>query len=604
MNNDKAFGYLTFLSASISIASLALLPAQASAGVYDDCKAWYHFDYATNYTPGAANVVATNEIRDQRSWGYAAAKGAGGYHATGLTGPLGGPQWTNAPVAPFGNYAGGGKYGNLSARFEPLTNELGQIYPPAIMVSNLQLPGSSTIITRFLWDGFAYNSSYPGWIFNNNLDWGVSADKARGWMFGVRYDSGSHLGMYVGQTPFWLDTYTVTTGKWYDAAAVLTDNGPGTTDTVELYLWPNEPAGKLYYKKFTTSAVTNSIPTSGAIIGAEPFQAGYSSPTNTNSGKSFKGLINHLAVWNRALSYAEVTEAFGYPQSRFQIGLNNNSLYDLGPETETDEEYVPNDPWYTMRRAVTAINPLATLKIPFTNDQAKLNYSFHVKTLTDSNQSGSLQLIVNSVTNPAQEAANGKDLFWFVSTNLLVKGTNTFTLKYVSGPTSFIGFDWMELAGSWQIGFENNATAEFSQEGNNLSAHFYVTESNWTNVYRAVTFATTNTFVHFTLSPELKSRYFFTYTTRIIGQGGYTATNIYPFSININNLRIKSYPAVANGTYIKIPLNREDLVSGENFIQLMYNGSLVYNPNGGWLQFDFHRLNMAPWPAGTLIRAR
>jgi hypothetical protein len=30
-------------------------------------------------------------------------------------------------------------------------------------------------------------------------------------------------------------------------------------------------------------------------------------------------LINHLAVWNRALSYSEVTEAFGYPHSRFQI---------------------------------------------------------------------------------------------------------------------------------------------------------------------------------------------------------------------------------------------------------------------------------------------
>ena len=475
-------GSFSLLSASILIFESAFVPAHA--GVYDDCKAWYHFDYATNYTPGEANIIATNEIRDQRSWGSASVKGPGGYHATGLTGPLGGPQWTNAPVMPFGNSAGGGKYGNLSARFEPLTNGLGQIYPPAVQISNLQLPGSSTIITRFLWDGFTYSASYPGWIFNNNLDWGSSPEKARGWMFGVRGDGGNRLGMYVGQTPFYLDTYTVVTGKWYDAAAVLTDNGPGTNDTVELYIWPNEPAGKLYYRKFITWAVTNSTPTTGAIIGSEPYQSGYSYATNSNSGKSFKGLINHLAVWNRALSYSEVTEAFGYPHSRFQIGLNNNSLYDLGPETETDEEYEPNDPWHTMRRAVTPSAPLATLKLVLTNDQAKLNYSFHVKTLTDSNQSGSLQLIVNSVTNLPQEAGPGKDLFWFVTTNMLVKGVNTFTLKYVSGPTSFIGFDWLEFAGSWQIGFENYSTGEFSQEGNNLSPHFYVTEPTWTNVDR------------------------------------------------------------------------------------------------------------------------
>ena len=88
---------------------LAALPEQAVAGVYDDCKAWYHFDFATNYVQGAANVISTNEVRDQRSWGSAATKGVGGYHATGATGPLGGPQWTNAPVMNAGNFAGGGK---------------------------------------------------------------------------------------------------------------------------------------------------------------------------------------------------------------------------------------------------------------------------------------------------------------------------------------------------------------------------------------------------------------------------------------------------------------------------------------------------------------
>jgi len=296
-----------------------------------------------------------------------------------------------------------------------------------------------------------------------------------------------------------------------------------------------------------------------------------------------------------------VTEAFCYPHNRFQIGLNNNSLTDLGPESETDTEYFPSDPWHTMRRAVTAIYPEATLKLTFTNDQSKLNYAFHVKTLTDG-QTANLALIVNSFTNQTQAAANGKELFWLVTSNMLFKGTNTFTLQYKSGPSTHIGLDWLELAGSWQIGFDNNNNPEFSQEGNGLPAHFYVTESTWTNVYRAVTYGNTNAFVHFTLSPELNRKYLYTYTTRIIGQGGNgSGPFLYPFSINVNNRYVKSYPAVANGTYITLPLAREHLVSGENVIQLMYNGPLV---DGGWVQFDFHRLNMSPWPAGTLTRLR
>jgi hypothetical protein len=115
-------------------------------------------------------------------------------------------------------------------------------------------------------------------------------------------------------------------------------------------------------------------------------------------------------------------------------------------------------------------------------------------------------LIVNTTTNAAQAAGPGKDLIWFVSTNLLTRGTNTVTLRYAGGPSSYVGFDWLELAGSWQVGLENGNNADFSQEGGNLSAHFYVTESTWTNVYRAVLPGVTNAFLHFTLSPELKSK--------------------------------------------------------------------------------------------------
>ena len=186
------------------------------------------------------NIAVADDIRDQRNWGATAVKGAGGWHASGVRGVLGGPLWTNAPVV---CPAGGRHYGGLSLCFRQETNALGQVWPDTIKIDNLRLGGSSTIVTRFRWDGITCSSGYPGWIYNNSLSW----SSRQGWMFGVRHDGGNRLGMFVGQTAFYLGTSSnVITGKWYDAAAVLTDNGPDNTDTVELFLWPED--GTLLYQ--------------------------------------------------------------------------------------------------------------------------------------------------------------------------------------------------------------------------------------------------------------------------------------------------------------------------------------------------------------------
>ncbi len=75
-----------FLFASTA-ACLGGAPVRAVAGVYDDCAAWWHFDY----DPNGNGLADTDEIRDQRDWGTAATKGATGHHASFSHGPLGTP---------------------------------------------------------------------------------------------------------------------------------------------------------------------------------------------------------------------------------------------------------------------------------------------------------------------------------------------------------------------------------------------------------------------------------------------------------------------------------------------------------------------------------
>ncbi|MDD2460020.1 MAG: hypothetical protein PHT98_02935 [Kiritimatiellae bacterium] len=578
-----------------------LSPGASLAGVYDDAAAWWHFDYDPNHDPQAVNVAAADEIRDQRDWGTAAVKGASGRHASGVRGVLGGPLWTNAPVV---CPAGGRRYGGLSLRFQQETNALGQVWPDAVKIDNFRLNDSSAIVTRFRWDGITFSSGYPGWIYNNSLDWG----NRRGWMFGVRYDGGlNRLGMYVGQTAFYLGSSSnIITGKWYDAAAVITDNGTEGPDTVELFLWPE--GGTLQYQKFTTTVVTNLVGGSGTVIGSESFQDGYSSPTNSNSGKSFKGLVNHLAVWDRALTYAEVLEAFCYPQPLVQIGLHNGSATDLRIESEADPVFAPGDPWHTVPRALGVMHPDLTLKVPLTAAQANLNTVFHIRTLDTAaaGQKVQLRFVVNAATNPPVRIGANQDFFWPIPKSQLASGTNTFTLSYAGGPAAWIALDWMELGGAWQVGIDNNSATDFIVESQ-AGDHFYITDPDWKHLERAVVQGSdSNTVLHFVLSPEMIQNVTFSYSTRIVQQGcnaGTQPTPPFPFSIGVNGrILYQSTTGLPDNTLLNLPFAPGDLRAGENDINLMFNST------NGWLQFDFHRLDTQswtlPWPAGSLFYLR
>lgn len=571
-----------------------------SAGVYDDTAAWWHLNYDPDYSPGASNVAVINDIRDQRDWGTATAKGATGKHVTSVTGADGGPQWTNAPVV---CPASGQRYEGLSLYFRPSTNASGAIWPDAARISNFRLGGSSAITTRFRWDGVSCTNKTSCWIYNNSLDW----TNYKGWEFGVRDTSGTNstvstnrLTIYVGRNGYTMSAGDIKPGKWCDAAAVLTDNGPSNTDTIELFVWPE--GGNLTYQKITTSAVTNEVGAYGGIMGSEGYYTSYEANIS-QSGKCFTGIINHIALWGRALSYAEVLEAFCYPQMPFQIGIKNGSNTDLRIENEAAPEYTLGDPWHTMRRAVTSSNREAIIKVPLTALQAGIGYGFHVNTLTPSDTQVGLSLIVNNITNKTQTAKAGSDnLCWYVGTNQLVAGTNTLTLRYEGGTSSFTSFDWLEMGASWQIGTDNGFTTDFSRE-DMAPNDFYVTDPDWTHVERAVSGGTeTNTVLHFFLSPEMASRFRFTYSTRVINQGkniGITNEPPYPFCIGVNGRILYQTAGVPNSTLVRLPFDSTDLRSGENTVNLMYTG-----PAGCWIGFDFHRLETAPWPGGTLLLMR
>jgi len=576
-NQIMKFNRFICSAAAVSLyAVVGSLPAQA--GVYDDCIAWWHFDYDAD----SDSRADLDEIRDQRDWGTAALKGAAGKHATQILGASGGPGWTNSAVI---SPAGGQNYGRKSMYFstavDPVTTNC---YPDTFRVADLRLAGSVSLVTRFCYEGYPTSLEKMSWLINNHLEWNLY----RGWLFGIRDNNFLRLSLYTQMGEVQMDV-AISTGVWYDVAMVLTDSGTNSpTDTVEFYLWKEN--GALSYRKYTTTTITNSIGTGGVTIGCEAAPNGYATG---NARKSFKGAVNHLAFWDRALSSNEVNEAFGHPQPLFQIGLKNNSSFDLRMESETDAEYWRDDPWHTMRRALTTGATDATLKLELNALQSALDYAFHLRTAaSDGGQSAAIEMIVNSTPLPAQNAGPAQDLFWHIPQELLVAGTNSFTLHYLSGPAAYIAFDWMELGGAWQVGYDNGSQAEFSTESA-APDDFYVTNPNWLHLERALTVGDPTIHLHFSLSSEMIKRYWYSYTTRVISQGDSTPR---PFSIGVNGTILKSTPGVVNNTLVSVSIPGDLLAAGDNTI------NLIYNDTSSYMQFDFHRMELHI--PGTLILIR
>lgn len=543
-----------------SVFTALFMVQSAAGGVYDDVAAWWHFDYDAN-SDGKAQV---GEIKDQRSWDGTAR------HASSVSGPVGSPQWTTDEASP----SGGVRYGGKSMLFNPTTSG-SACWPVTFRVNGFGAPGSATLVMRLRWDGLVVGAETWTQIYFNGFDWNNSG----GWIFGLLNGVPYH---YTRSGNLTAMGAALEVGKWYDLAVVLTDNG--TTDTVTCYLWPD---GGLPAKVTKAGNVVPSNAGTYTQFGCE-FQYG-ALTDNANARRAFKGAINHTAIWNRALSEGEVYEAMRAPYPyAFSVGLNNEILTDLRSEYETTDEYVVNAPWHTMRRALTTARRSVTLKTPLTALQAQMDQVVHVDTTTG----GSLKLIVNDTTNEVKTAGADKQISWLVPSEQFVSGTNSVTLQYDGA--SWVGIDCVEIGGTWQLGVADNNFAEFESESAERNT-FYMANPNLKALSRAITSSIRNLDLWFPLSAEMSGKYAYTYTTRVMNQGGFATSH--PLQISVNDVVVQELPDQPNNTTINVRIDPEYLQPGYNKLRVRYTRA-----ESGYVTFDYHRLEVRERLGGTLIR--
>lgn len=592
------------------------------ASVYDDVRIWYQFDADLN----GNGIAELSEIRNQCVWGTLAEPGRDVTQPSAIYGELGGIPWSSMVVSgSVSRKQWGGKSLSFKhpLRLFSLTNEIvstnvvnGEtvvstnvsvsvtnrwVFPDAFLVTNVNLSGTATIVTRFRWEGMCVTNAdrQCAWLINNNIGYtDVGTNRyALGWLLGVYGQQQMTLYPAVGAVA--QSALILQTNRWYDMAVVIRD-GDGTNslnDQVEFYVW--DALGNRAYDKRTCNWVTNHLRTP-ITFGVESYATGYSGG-NGNAFKGFKGQVNHLAIWNRALNSNEVYEAFAYPSGLCQVGLKGNGHGEFTAESETPAAWDITDPWWKFSRAVVYTKDHVVVAF-LTNRLASLDYAYHARIWqTASNESMTVALIVNQVTNAVKMISGNHDYCWFIpQSQLRNNATNTFRLARLSG-AQWATFDGLEIGGSWSVGVENNSNSDCIQE-NPLFSNYFVTDvfdndALWKTLNRAVTFGLPKIDLNFYVSEEMTRFYNFVYVTRVVGQGG-NATGKYAINYAVNGVNLGTYTEV-NGTYIRLPISGEWLRAGRNIITVTYQG-----PAGCYTQFDFHRILVKEHPKMSLVILR
>lgn len=187
---------------------------------------------------------------------------------------------------------------------------------------NATVSGNATMISRIRWDGAipGFDDGINQWVLNNGLQgWNPTTLSSNGFLMGLQTDG--RLAYYTagpasGQTGVGaLHSFNssaegrLTVGEWYDVAMVLDDLGTidDNTGRVTFYLVGADGV----FRSFSSAGnawIGNAAGTS-LIVGAESVGTGV-----YNQRKAFNGAMDYLALYDVALSEAEIRQLFAVPE--------------------------------------------------------------------------------------------------------------------------------------------------------------------------------------------------------------------------------------------------------------------------------------------------
>lgn len=440
-----------------ALAALALGPASASGGVFDDAK--FKLDLRGGDPNGNA-FVDSGEVVNAIN--------------PAQTAVLGGGQGPSKITA--AKYASGGydSYGKL-----PYVTDISVVNPAdgsTYTQKGLVLPQSSkTVDTKTQWSEngivFTQGAVQPGedgYVtlyarFKRDAHTGGAKDPnlllGNGWdgTYG-NTDNGISIYIYgdncigiVGGGGMPKSSVKVEANTWYDLFVKVRNEGDSELAVAYITLYkanadaaPTVTTGTINHnKKMQYSASKTRVPI-GCYLTPD---TGWAQKTNP---RAFKGQIADAMIWNRALTEAEMAEVVAGPPAlggEWQIGAVNGSADEFDDADPAAVYDVQSMPWRRMRKTLDSTNPSLSISTTMTADDAKRNRTLTLTPILSGASSAPVEVALNGTVVGSIDLASETSItlprrLWLHGSGL----ANTITVTRTAPLSGTVQLDAVSLA--------------------------------------------------------------------------------------------------------------------------------------------------------------
>lgn len=360
-----------------------------------------------------------------------------------------------------------------------------------VPVGNLITGEQYSCVIRFRRDG--------GYVPNRTEDLlALGYNSPIGWLLRISgTDDGTgnsrYLDVYVKEGASWEHAranLAVDTNEWTDVAVSVSklENGRGN---VRIAL--ARPRRAVVFNKFTTPAAqsfcsyTNKNARAHWRLGAQadsPTRA-YEWNTLTTGGYMyssyvFRGSVQQLAYWDRALSDDEIYEAFGMPRPNLmQVGVGNGGSDEFGAE-RTGSSQTIDAAVQTLRDRTSDMLAGDELTVTFkVNAQEAGMAQLLTFASTTNSPACMMRATVNGTALGSKAVSAAGSVTWFVPASVTVSGENTVVLRRVDAGSGKVQIDMLKLGGSWQAGLVNGSNVELIGEQKMGAPFFSSADMGW-----------------------------------------------------------------------------------------------------------------------------
>lgn len=457
-----------------------------------------------------------------------------------------------------------------------------------------------TAFVRFRWDG-EYVEDGGGGNYFIGLGYsynktGVSVGLGRNGTW--RYGCGNDTSYGTADSEF-KSLPAVQSNVWTDCAIVVSNYW------MTLYMFQTNLTGiasKRMTKTYSSWWGINSANNANGTGYSKTFRIGAAqtanSPQTGNMYKrAFRGSIQSVACWPRALTAAEVRQVFAWPKTDLvRLGTANGSSLEFGGGASSATDADATTDWADTPATLTASNPSLTISFNVSAQNAGLGQLLRVRGANGS--CGQLGVALNGVDLGTFKVKSGKAGITGLSGELIAAGQNTLVL---SRTNSDFTFDAIAIGGGLQVGRRDGGRTEFSNQNASYQS-WYATEPNWKHVQGVVIIPKSSgyshTDMHVFVPDEIAGdeRVSLSVETRVrFSREGSAGNGMdQPFSIFANDAEAASLtiPSNKNGVWydFSATISGANLLPGDNIFKFQ-NMNVQGTSYQGWAEFDYFRLN-------------